>query len=380
MQSINLLEELNSISKIHSLKRDDIDKLMLVFAERITKTLKIERMSVWLFNEDKTEIVSIGEYTRPTKKFTKETKLNKTNYPTYFKSICVNEIVDVENVYNNSITKELKLDYCLKNKVISLMDIPLRIEGKVVGVLCFEKTGKKERVFDKTEKTFALSLAIVLASNLEARQRRAIQYKLDQELKQKELLIKEIHHRVKNNLTIIASLLNMQMDKTKDKYHSDLFEDHRSKIDSIAVIHELVYKSKNYTEISLRDYIKKITSNLQEVYKSEQNKIQIAHDVHEVAVDLSYALPIGLIINEVITNSFKHAFKGRSSGQIHIHLNIEKRKVQLSISDDGQGLSQQSKKAQSIGMDILAGLVEQIDGKYSLNSQQGTVFTLEFDL
>ena len=380
MDSINLLEELNSISKIHTLKRDDIDNLMVEFAQRILASLKIERMSVWLFNEAKDRVISMGEYDLPNKKFNKESTLLKAKYPHYFKSISENEILLVENVYRHPSTIELAKDYSLEKNVISLMDIPLRIGGELVGVICFEKTGSKERIFNQNEQTFALSIAIVFASSLEARQRRAIQNKLDHELHEKILLVKEVHHRVKNNLTIISSLINLQSNKVKDKYHKALFEEHRSKIDSIAVIHELVYKSKSFSEINIRNYLTEIVNNLQQAYFSDREEVSVIMDLEEIIVELNIALPIGLIINEVITNAFKHAFKGRTSGKISIRLHKNENGVKLVIADNGVGMELSDKKDLSLGMDILSGLVDQIDGKHTFENDQGLVFTMEFNL
>lgn len=380
MESINLLRELDSMSKMHTLKRDDIDAIMQELAERILVSLKLERMSVWLFNQERDVLVSMGEFELPGKIFKKESTLSKEEYPTYFQLVSENEILLIENVYKHPATVELAESYCVENNVISLMDIPLRIGGEMVGVMCFEKTGNTERVFNAGEQTFALSLSLVFASNLEARQRRVLQNTLDQELKEKVLLIKEIHHRVKNNLTIISSLINLQSSKVKDAHHKSLFDEHRSKIDSIAIIHELVYKSKNFTEINLKKYLNEIISNLLKVYYSDREEVALETDLDEIVVDLSIALPLGLIINEIITNSFKHAFAGMSNGKISVSLKQEDDFVTLIVSDNGRGLEPKDKKELSYGMDILSGLVEQIDGKYSFENHGGTVFSMRFNI
>src|SRR5688572_14777509 len=193
MESINLLQELDSISKIHTLTRNDIDAMMIEFAHRITIALKIERMSAWIFNEGKTAVVSIGEYELPQKKFNKGRELLKKKYPVYFSAIAENRILIVDNVYSSEITRELSEDYNRPLGIISLMDIPLRICGELVGVMCFEKLGTTDKVFSHSDQAFALSVSNVFASNLEARQRRALQIRLDQELREKALLLKEIH-------------------------------------------------------------------------------------------------------------------------------------------------------------------------------------------
>ncbi len=380
MESINLLQELDSISKIHSLKREDIDAMMTEFAQRITVALRIERLSVWLFNEGRTAVVSIGEYNLTEKKFSKGRELLKKKYPNYFSAISENRIVLAKNVYKSPVTRELNEDYNWPQEIISLMDIPLRISGELIGVMCFEKTGKKERAFSNRDQTFALSVSNVLASTLEARQRRALQHKLDQELKEKALLLKEIHHRVKNNLSIISSLINLQLDRVKDPYHRLLFQEHRDKINSIALIHELVYKSKDFSQINLKTYVQEISSNLKEVYRNTSNDVVLETKIENVVVDINYALPLGLIINEVMTNSYKHAFRNTKTGTISIELVKDKRLVSLRISDNGSGLNSETKKEESLGMEILKGLIEQIEGRYSFSNDKGTIFLLEFYL
>ena len=378
MDSIDLLSEIDSISKVHSLKRDDIDALMVEFAKRILASLKIERMSVWLLNESRDTLISMGEYSLTTRTFTKNNKLERNKYPTYFKAVSENQILLINNVYESPITKELTIDYNLPNNVISLMDIPLRIEGELVGVICYEKTGDKERIFKKNEVTFAFSVSLIFASTLEARQRRALQHKLNEEIKQKDLFLTEVHHRVKNNLNIISSLMNLQSGRIKDNYHKNLFEEHRSKIDSIALIHKLVYMSKNVTKINIGDYIKEIASNLKEAYKLDHKKITIELELDNPILELDFALPLGLIVNEVITNAFKHAFNKQEVGHIFISLKLQHSKLKLIIQDNGSGIVIPENSPISLGMDILEGLVSQINGIHSFENNQGTIFTLTF--
>lgn len=182
ISDINLLEELDNVSKLHFLDRNDIETLMLEFGRRIVAVLKIERINVWLFTADKDRIVSIGEYDALTNLFSKDSTILKKDIPNYFETISKNKIVLVPNVYQDVITSELADFYFKPNNIISLMDIPLRMGGELIGIICFEKTGGLERHFDSTEQTFALSLSIVLASNLEARYRRAYQNKLEETL------------------------------------------------------------------------------------------------------------------------------------------------------------------------------------------------------
>jgi two-component sensor histidine kinase len=375
----NLLEELESISKIHTLLREDIDAMMIDFAKRILGTLRIERMSVWLFNANKDAIVSIGEYDLPTRRFSKEKQLLKSKFPTYFKAISENEILLAEDVFTNPATLELNFAYSKPNNVISLMDIPLRIEGELIGVMCFEKTGKIPRRFNENEQTFALSLAIVFASNLEARQRRALQAKLDEELKEKTVLLKEIHHRVKNNISVVSSLVNLQSTKSKDDYHKALFAECINKINSIAGIHELIYKSKSLSEINANEHLSSLLENLKQFYHFEKSAIVLEYYIEDVFLDIEFALPLALIVNEVVTNAYKHAFKGKTEGRIKLSFTAEQSVMTLKISDNGQGFSDQENVQTSLGFDIISGLASQLDATYNYTTNEGVSFVLSFD-
>lgn len=220
---------------------------MLEFAKRITTVLKIERTNVWLFNEQKDAIISIGEYDTRTKQFSKNSIIHQQNCPNYFKAINRNKIITIKNVLEHPYTNEFNNTYSIPNEVISLMDIPLRISGELIGVFCFEKTGKIERVFTEEDQTFAMSLAIVVASNLEARHRRVAQQQLELALKEKELLIKEINHRVKNNLSILISLLRLAKNQQKNAKVPEVLTEFEQRVMAMLKIHDLLHHTHNYT-------------------------------------------------------------------------------------------------------------------------------------
>lgn len=376
--NIDLLAELNSLSKIHTLKRNDIDHLMIEFAKRITITLRIERLSVWLFNKKKDAVISMGEYDLTSEKFTKEHVLYKKKYPLYFKAISENEILLAPNIYNNPNTTELSADYSLPNEIISLMDIPLRIAGELIGVMCFEKKGTKERSFTAGEQVFAMSTAAVLASTLEARYRRALQSILDKELKEKNLLLKEIHHRVKNNLAIVSSLLNLQSGKAKDEFHKKLFEECMSKVDSISSIHELIYRTKSFTEIGAKEYFQKMIKSIAQLHSCKESSIKLNVKIKDFLISFEQALPLALLVNEVLTNTFKHAFENANRPEIKFLLSLKENIINLCISDNGKGFKTIANPQSTLGIDIIKGLAEKLNANYdySNGTQQGTVFSL----
>jgi len=375
---IDLLKEINAISKIHTLQRNDIDAIMREFAQRILATFRIERMSVWILNSTKDQLVSMGEFDMRDQSFKKNNVLEKNKFPTYFEAIQNNEILLIENMLFHATTIELLEEYTKPNNVLSLMDIPLRIEGELIGVMCFEKTGAIERVFSSDEQTFAMSLAIVFASTLEARQRRAIQHQLQEELKEKEILIKEIHHRVKNNLAVVSSLMSLQANKTKDEFHYSLFDESRNKINAISELHSNVYQTESISSLSIYDYITKLINNLREFYAHSNKQIELVAEIEKISIPMDKALPLALIINELVTNAFKHAFNDAVEGRINVKINANGKEFQLIVNDIGAGLEHDTNYSNSLGLEIVKDLVEQLNGSYSFNNSNGLHFEMTF--
>lgn len=381
MQEIDLLQELNSISKTHTLQRNEIDQIMIEFAGRITHSLKIERMSVWLLDYNNRIMTSMGEYDQRNDSFQKDNVIPMSLCPEYFAALEKDELLYVPNVLESPITIGLKESYSIPNGVITLLDIPLRFEGQMIGVMCFEKTGDSVKVFDSKERFFAHAISMVFSSNLEARKRRALQAHLDKELKEKETLLKEIHHRVKNNLSVVSSLINMQTSKAKDDYHRGLLEDCRGKIQSIADIHDIVYQTNSFAAISVRKYFSQLLEEILQFYDGDEKDISIALKIDDFELSTQTLIPLGLIVNEVVTNSFKHAFKKMDGGEVSFTLIQNEGNIQMNIIDNGAGFDQSDETKSRLGMEIIHDLADQIDATFSFYSDEdGVTFHLKAPL
>ncbi|MCR9171426.1 MAG: ATP-binding protein [bacterium] len=381
MQEIDLLQELNTISKTHLLQRSEIDQIMIEFAGRITRSLKIERMSVWLFNYEKREMTSLGEYDLRDDSFSKDTVISFSSCPEYFSALEKDELLYVENVLESPITAGLKESYSIPANIITLLDIPLRFEGQMIGVMCFEKTGDEVKVFDSKERFFAHAISMVFSSNLEARKRRALQAHLDRELQEKETLLKEIHHRVKNNLSVVSSLVNMQSSKAKDAYHKELLDDCRGKIQSIADIHDIVYQTSSFSDISVRKYFSQLLQEILQFYDGDEKSISIVMNIEDFELSTQVLIPLGLIVNEVVTNSFKHAFPSSEGGEVSFTLIREDGQLQLNIIDNGKGFDEDDENNARLGMEIIHDLADQIDATFSFYSDEdGVTFLLKAPL
>ncbi len=210
--------------------------------------------------------------------------------------------------------------------------------------------------------------------------RKHAEEKIIQSLKEKEILLKEVHHRVKNNLQIISSILNLQTSKTSDSKTLEIIHDSQLRIKSMSIIHELLYRTNDFSKINFSVYIREILSNLLSSSSKSKN-IEMVYDVETIYLDLDLSIPCGLIINELVTNSFKYAFNDTKKGKLTINLNKEEGKVKLRIADNGKGMPAKInyRDTQSLGMQLVMTLTQQIDGKIELDNKNGAAYTITFN-
>jgi PAS domain S-box-containing protein len=210
--------------------------------------------------------------------------------------------------------------------------------------------------------------------------RRELEEKVARSLREKELLIKEIHHRVKNNLQVISSLLFLQARAIPDERVRDLLRESQNRVKSIALVHEKLYQSDTLDEIDYADYMRKIVPYLFETFQVDERQIQLRLHVGEISLPIDKAVPCSLIINEMISNSLKHAFPGGRKGTITIDLAREGEMVTLVYHDDGIGIPTHItfERTETLGMQLIAGYVNQLNGTITLLRNEGTTYTATF--
>lgn len=199
-------------------------------------------------------------------------------------------------------------------------------------------------------------------------------------LKEKEQLLKEVHHRVKNNLQIISSLLNLQSEFIQDEKFLALIRESKNRINSMSLIHEMLYSSPNLSQINFKEYIEILYHSIYSTFESLHAKIAIKLKIDpEIHFEIDTMIPIGLILNEIITNSFKYAFPGKK-GTISFKAEKQKNNLVLSISDNGIGIPADFDyhKSKSLGMQLIYLLADQIDAELTLDLEQGTKYVLKF--
>lgn len=199
---------------------------------------------------------------------------------------------------------------------------------------------------------------------------------------EKEILLKEIHHRVKNNLQIIVSLLNLQSSKFDDEAVLKAIEETQNRIIAMSLVHQRMYQTSNFKSVQIHDYIDLLMENNKEMYQHESEKAHYKNDVaHDLSIEVEKAIPLGLVINEMINNSFKHAFIDTHPLELIIKINqIENGKIQFMYRDNGPGLPLHlgNDSTEKLGMHLIQALVEQIDGNLTHRNENGAVFEFEF--
>lgn len=217
-------------------------------------------------------------------------------------------------------------------------------------------------------------------------QRKQAEEKLKANLAEKEVLLKEIHHRVKNNLYVISSLLNIQATYVKDQEVIEFFQDSKNRIQTMAMIHEQLYQSDNLAQIDFKEYLHRLVNNLLSSYNPDPDRIKAIIKVESLHLDLETAIPCGLLINELVTNAFKHAFLPDQAGSLTIQLDQDDQQIiHLIVADNGQGMPSNIniEGANSLGLRLVRILTEQLDGELNFeSSSMGTCFhlTIEPDL
>lgn len=257
------------------------------------------------------------------------------------------EVDNVKSVFETGRISigELSFDFGGQQVFVEIRTIPMIRNNKVEQVMVVTRDRSKEREIE------ALKL-----KNTET----------------KETMLKEIHHRVKNNLAIVISLLSMQGSKNADPDFQKLIRDIELRIRSMALIHEHLYRSENFDKIPLSNYIHSLISMISATFSG--HKISLKMELEEILVNIETALPLGLITNELLTNSYKYAFPGNIEGIVSLKLEkVIPEGFRLTVSDNGIGLPEgfDLRNQESLGMFIIRLLIEQLDGSISVSSNEG---------
>ncbi|MDP3033604.1 MAG: CHASE4 domain-containing protein [Methanobacteriaceae archaeon] len=221
----------------------------------------------------------------------------------------------------------------------------------------------------------------VLISLIDITEHKKTGNKIRESLKEKEILLREIHHRVKNNLQIISVLLSLQSEEIDDPEILEKYKESENRIHSMALIHEKMYQSNDLSSIDFTDYVKNLIADITYAYGFDSSSLDITMDLNNYNMSIETVMPLGLIINELVSNSLKYAFQNKSSKKINIILEkLDNDQFKLEISDNGIGFPENIdfKNTSSLGLQLVNELVQQIDGQIEVFNKKGTNFIINF--
>jgi len=216
---------------------------------------------------------------------------------------------------------------------------------------------------------------------LDITERKHAEEALRASLKQKELLLREIHHRVKNNMQIISSLLNLQVRNIADERVVEMFRESQRRIRSMALVHEKLYQSQDLANINFTEYVQALLAHLFQSYQIKSDHIQLKMDMEDISLNIHTAIPCGLILNELVSNSLKHAFPAGKGGEIKVSLHrTPDNNFLLRIKDNGRGFPEglDFRNTETLGMQLVTMLVNQLDGSIQLERKKGTTYRIIF--
>ncbi|UCE41735.1 MAG: PAS domain S-box protein [Candidatus Aminicenantes bacterium] len=254
-------------------------------------------------------------------------------------------------------------------------EVPSRYEFRILA-----KDGKTKFVEPATVHIGQKGELKVMGILRDVTDRRQAEERIKSSLHEKDVLLREIHHRVKNNMQIISSLLRLQSRLIGDDELIEMFKESQNRIRSMALIHEKLYQTEDFAKINFAEYIRSLTVHLFHTYKVNPNIVRMNADVQNVFLDINKAIPCGLIINELVSNSLKHAFPDNKKGEICIKLSSSKQKTKIIVSDTGIGLPRgvNFREPETLGLQLVSDLVEQIEGTIRLERAKGTTFYISF--
>jgi len=199
-------------------------------------------------------------------------------------------------------------------------------------------------------------------------------------LKEKEILFQEIHHRLKNNLAIVSSILELQAGKSNDPDFIRAIKDSQRRIKTTALAHEVLYETDVLGAVDLSNFMEKLSNNVLESFIEENLRIKLKKHIDIQRMDIDHAIPLGLIVNELMTNSFKHAFPEKRNGEIELNITQKGDAIQFNFSDNGIGLPTgfDVESINSTGMIVIDSLIEQLEGELTIHTDNGTLFSITF--
>ncbi len=352
---------------------DDLDTIYRRAVELAREKLKVERCAIFLLDTSKEHLW--GTYGTDIHGGTTDERwlqISAAQHTEKFKAGGPKWHTHLENQQTTIENKQLKV-----LGVGWAVTTVIRTTAGPLGVFINDAAISNAALDEATQESLAIYCSL-LGQIIESKlAEKAIQ----ESLKEKEVLIKEVHHRVKNNMQVIVSMINLQSGYITDSKALEIFHDTQHRVRAMALVHEKLYQSNNLAQIDFRDYIEHLASSLFHSYSPQTSRVTLRVDIGDVALSVDSAIPCGLIVNELISNALKYAFPDNRQGELIVRLReADAGRIEMSIEDDGIGFPQKLdfRNTESLGMQLVHSLARQLSGTLDLDRDHGTKFTLRF--
>ncbi|MBD2121759.1 histidine kinase dimerization/phosphoacceptor domain -containing protein [Trichocoleus sp. FACHB-262] len=376
---------------LHIRESLNLNEILQTAVNEVRRFLQTDRVIIYRFNPDMSGTVvveSVAEGWRPALNSNIRDTCFGQNYAQAYKK---GRTQVTEDIYRAGLT-QCHIDILVLYDIRASLVVPILQGEHLWGLLCaYHCAGPRRwRQFEvELLKQLATHMAIAIQQSElyhqvqnELAERKRAEEQLKLSLKEKEVLLKEIHHRVKNNLQVISSVLRLQSDYVKDDKILALFNDSQNRIRSMALIHEKLYQSSNLLKINFDEYIHDLTENLIRSYVAFASTVTLTTNAIGVWLNIDTAIPCGLIINELVSNALKHAFLG-SNPDNEIQISITSgndNQFTLIVRDNGMGFPEDIdfRNTESLGLELVCVFTEQLDGAIALDRSNGTAFVITF--
>jgi PAS domain S-box-containing protein len=375
-------QTINRQSILLGLYKEDFSNLetsLKHLTETVSNTLNVDRVSVWFFNDDKSVLKCSDLYKLDDNSHESGSILNTKHYPKYIDALESSQNLIIEDNNSHQDTIGFNEEYIKPNHIISMLNVPIWLHKELVGVLSIEQIINKKK-WTLEEQDFAASISYILSLSLEASKRDTAQKQIINSLEEKDVLLREVHHRVKNNMQIISSLLNLQSSSIENPEIKDIFNQSQNRVKSMSMIHEQLYQADDLAKIDFNNYVSGLIKRLFQIYSTNQKQIEWDINVQDINLNIETAIPCGLIINELVSNSLKHAFKDRSYGKIDFKMERDNDLINFTVSDNGMGISDnfQIENSSTLGLNLVNTLVNQLEGELTIRNDEGISFDVIF--
>lgn len=335
--------------------------------------MEVARVNIWEFGEGFTSITSLVNFDSRSKELLPNATLYRYQIPKYFSLLETEEIIPTSDALTHPNTEELRTGYIDVYGIRSLLDIPVRIDGKMTGLVCFEDT-KTIRDWLPGDQKFGLFIAQVIALTIESSRRKKTQNDLEQILDEKRILLNEIHRRVRNNFALIQDLIRAEAGRAQDTYHQELFVDLRNRINNLDMLQRQLYQSEKVDRVNFRDLILDLVAGYRATFSGTQTDFITTLDQCELNV--AKASIAGLFVNEIMMMMLSECARLKTKEQISIRLKKSNIRVQIYIHSSIT-IDAQSEKVRMLTSFELA---EKLGSHLEIDRTKGTGYSLNFEI